>query len=134
EAMKIQALETMLSDEQAREAEETTWLRSSGIKLAQLTGDAGGGHVFWDTDRGRWHLFASNLKDPGAGRAYELWFVTPDRKIPAASFRPTATGNASVTVDVPRNVGPINLAAVTNEPAWPVTQPTPPILLKAAWD
>lgn len=134
DAMKIQALEMMLTDEQAREARETDWLRASGIKVAQLTGDAGRGHVFWDTDRGQWHLFASNLKDPGAGRAYELWFVTPDRKIPAASFRPTSTGDASVTVEVARNVGSINLAAVTNEPAGPVSQPTPPILLKAAWD
>ncbi len=87
------------------------------------------GRVFWDRDRGQWHVFVFDLQPPGPGKTYELWFITPDgRKIAAGVFDVDSNGKGAITVVVP-NVGPIKLAAITDEPAGGATQPTGAIRL-----
>ena len=83
------------------------------------------GRIFRDKGRRQWHFQAFGLKPPAAGKTYELWFVTPDmRKLPAGTFDPDARGNASLTVAVPPGEEMLALAAVTDEPAGGVPQPT----------
>ncbi len=86
--------------------------------------------IFWDESRGAWLVFFSNMKMPGPGRTYQLWFITPDQaKISAGTFGVDAAGNASVDVAVPKELGAIALAAVTEEPEGGVPQPTGAIQL-----
>ncbi len=88
------------------------------------------GRIFWDRQSNDWHVFVYDLKPPPAGKEYELWFITADqKKIPAGILTVDATGKASLKVKVPQNVGPLALAAVTDEPTGGVQQPTGSIQL-----
>ncbi|HYE20027.1 MAG TPA: anti-sigma factor [Tepidisphaeraceae bacterium] len=97
-------------------------VRSGQVSLIEFAGQPtqpkAGGRVFWDKERGRWHVYVFDLAPPAPGREYELWFITGDqRKIPAGAFTVDAGGRASLVVAVPDTGGPIALAAVTDEPA-----------------
>lgn len=88
------------------------------------------GRVFWDRDRGRWHLYVFDLKPPAPGKTYELWFITADgKKLPAGTFDVDAWGSGSLTASVPQDAGPIAVAAVTDEPVGGSPQPTGTIQL-----
>jgi anti-sigma-K factor RskA len=88
------------------------------------------GRLFWDESKGTWHVFVSNMKPSADGRTYELWFITVDqRKVPAGLFVVGAGGDASFDVALPKDLGALALAAVTEEPAGGVPQPTGAIQL-----
>jgi anti-sigma-K factor RskA len=88
------------------------------------------GRLFWDESKGTWHVFVSNMKPSRDGRTYELWFITVDqRKIPAGTFVVGPGGHASFNVALPKDLGDVALAAVTEEPAGGVPQPTGAIQL-----
>jgi anti-sigma-K factor RskA len=126
----VRALET-----RATTAEAT--LRSMGSPATRMTAleatDLHAGHsgrLFSDESKGTWHVFFNRMKPTGPGRTYELWFVTADqRKVPAGTFDVGADGAASLVVTLPKDLGAIALAAVTEEPAGGVPQPTGAILL-----
>jgi len=104
-------------------------LRSPRVEIVSLEGQASqpeaAARIFWDRSRGTWRLFASNLRSPGAGKTYELWFITADqRKVRAGTFDVDASGEGSLEAAVPPELGAIALAAVTDEPAGGVDQPT----------
>jgi anti-sigma-K factor RskA len=83
------------------------------------------GRVFWDRQSSRWHVSVFDLKPPPAGRTYELWFITPQQKmVPAGTFDVDLGGRGSLVVSVPPGIGPIALAAVTEEPTGGSPQPT----------
>jgi hypothetical protein len=67
--------------------------------------------------------------------AYELWFVTPyGRKVPAGTFTPDEHGSAQLTVTLPKDVGPVAGAFVTDEPSVGTFQPTGAIQLSGKLD
>lgn len=83
------------------------------------------GRVMWDHDRNMWHVTVFNMTPPPPGRTYELWFIKPDQtKIAATTFNVDANGNASMMVNVPKDIGVIAVAAITDEPMGGVSQPT----------
>ena len=99
------------------------------VKLASQETKAHG-RILWDHDKGRWRVEVFDLSPPAPGREFELWFITPDdRKIPAGTFRVDASGRGIHEVDVPKDIGPIKLAAITDEPIGGVQQPTGSIRL-----
>jgi hypothetical protein len=126
----VRALET-------RVATAETTLRSMGSPATRMTAlEAAAPHVdaagrlFRDESKGTWHVFFAHLKPTQPGRTYELWFVTPDqKKVPAGLFEVGADGDAFLIVTPPKDLGAIALAAVTEEPAGGVPQPTGEILL-----
>lgn len=89
------------------------------------------GRAMWNEARGAWHFRAFNLEPLPPKDAYELWFVTPyGRKVPAATFKPDEHGNAYLVVTLPKDVGPVNAAEVTDEPAVGTFQPTGALQLR----
>ena len=100
---------------------------SSVFDLAPQKEQQGRGRVVWDRTHRRWILLASGLKPLPADKAYELWFIAGDRKIPAGVFRPDASGNARHIVELPAGLQKIDVGAVTLEPASGVQAPTGPI-------
>lgn len=114
------------------------FLRSRRLIVASL--DAGEtqpenawGRLFWDQDRGVWHFYASGMKPAGEGKTYELWFITKDqKKVPAGLFNVDSSGQTVLTVPLPPDIGPLAMAAVTDEPAGGVPQPTGSIQLVGA--
>ncbi|HUC43212.1 MAG TPA: anti-sigma factor [Candidatus Sulfotelmatobacter sp.] len=122
---------------EARAASAEAALRSLGSPATRMTAlEAAGpdpdvaGRLFREESNGAWRVFFSRMKPTRAGRTYELWFVTADqRKVPAGTFDVGADGEASLVVTPPADLGPIAFAAVTEEPAGGVPQPTGAILL-----
>jgi anti-sigma-K factor RskA len=83
------------------------------------------GRVIWDHDRNMWHVTVFNMTPPPPGKTYELWFIKPDQtKVAAGTFDVDAKGGASMMIPVPKDIGPIAVAAVTDEPIGGLPQPS----------
>jgi anti-sigma-K factor RskA len=86
--------------------------------------------IFWDEQNGTWHVYLANMKPSDPGRTYQLWFITPEqKKVSAAVFDVGSQGVGEIVVRVPRELGKIAVAAVTEEPSGGVPQPTGAIQL-----
>jgi anti-sigma-K factor RskA len=123
-----------LERDAARSAETVRMLRSPGVEVIPLRGapaqPEAAGRLFYDHGAGRWYFHASKLRPAGAGKTYELWFINrAQEKVPAATFDADAGGEATLLFDLPESVGTLSLAAVTDEPAGGVKQPTGAIQL-----
>lgn len=88
------------------------------------------GRIFWDKENNRWHVYVFDMKPPGEGKVFELWYITPDqKKIPAGTFNVDAKGNGVIVTEIPEDIGAIQLAAITDEPVGGSPQPTGTIQL-----
>lgn len=110
-------------------AETVRVLRSPAVRVVSLAGAGSqpraAARIFWEPSRRTWHFYAADLRPPGAGRTYQLWFITPaQQKIPAGTFDVDARGEAALEVPIPPGLEAIALAAVTDEPAGGSPQPT----------
>lgn len=76
------------------------------------------GRILWDKEKNQWLIAVYDLMPPAdKGRQYELWFITPDqKKIPSKAFSTSVAGDAMIVVDVPKDIGNIAVAAITDEP------------------
>lgn len=82
------------------------------------------GRVLWDVEQRKWHVRVFDLKPPGPGRTYELWFITADgQKIPGGTFDVGPGGEGAIVASVPADLA-IKVAAITDEPAGGSLQPT----------
>lgn len=82
--------------------------------------------VYWDVKGNRW-VVSADLPPAPAGKAYQLWFVTPDAKISAGMINPDLNGHGFTVVRFPSNVTKLAAAAITLEPEGGSPQPTMPI-------
>lgn len=87
------------------------------------------GRLIWNPTAGG-QLLVSKLPPAPAGKAYELWTISGGQPSPAGVFRVDASGQAIHAV-APRG-GPVDIFAVTLEPAAGVLAPTGPIVLASA--
>jgi anti-sigma-K factor RskA len=88
--------------------------------------------MFWDKATNRWTLFAHGLQAPKAGRTYELWLVTADKKIPAGIFKPADDGSAVVRATYALQPADLKAIAITEEPDGGVKAPTGAVILAAS--
>jgi len=89
------------------------------------------GRVVYSAHNGKLLLTAQNLHPLPAGKTYELWILQPGGKkpLPAGTFAPDSSGNASmILADEPANL-PVQGFAVTVENAGGSETPTPPLIL-----
>ena len=103
-------------------------LESHDVRLVDLTPtDLQKGavaHLVWDETHRKWAVLVAGMTPAKAGQTYELWFVTTaGAKIRAGIFDVDRAGAASVLVDVPADLGPLKLVAVTNEKTGGEDQP-----------
>jgi len=92
------------------------------MTLASAGTNAPYAHMFWDKARNTWTLVAHNMPDLKPGRTYQLWLMTPDKKISAGTFEPR-DGDAMVRMTYPLTDRLMALA-VTEEPMGGMPQPT----------
>jgi len=123
-----------LEGEAQRSSETVRMLRSPQVEVIPLRGGTAqpeaGGRLFFDHAAARWYFHASRLRPAGPGKTYELWFINhAQQKIPAATFDADASGEATLLVDVSQKPGALALAAVTEEPAGGLEQPSGAIQL-----
>jgi hypothetical protein len=82
-------------------------------------------NLLWDQKKQQWAILTSGMTPAPSGQTYELWFVTQaGEKIPAGTFDVNSAGTASLCVPIPKGIGGLKLAAVTNEKTGGSTQPT----------
>lgn len=136
---EVEQLYTQRLEESAKLQAE---MRGKDSELAAITGpsvsvmemsatgvNAPTARMFWDRATNRWTVFAHGLAQPEAGRAYELWLVTADKKIPAGVFKPSEDGSAVFTATYALRPEDLKAIAVTEEPEAGVQAPTGPIIL-----
>ena len=121
----------------ARAAAAEATLRAIGSPATRMIamGPAGpqpdaAARIFWDESHDAWQVFFTHIKASAPGRTYQLWLITPDqKKVSAGTFDVGESGEASLAVNIPPELGAIALAAVTEEPDGGVQQPTGAIQL-----
>jgi len=87
------------------------------------------GRVVWQEQAGG-RLVVSNLPPAPEGKAYEAWTIAGGKPSPAGVFQVDASGAA--VHQLPAGAGPVDVFAITLEPAQGVPQPTGPIVLASA--
>lgn len=97
-------------------------LASSGIRAPSA-------RMFWDRATNQWTMYAHGLSPLKPGRAYELWLVTGETKIPAGTFKPRPDGSATFTATYALEPSQLKAIAITEEPEAGVPAPTGPIIL-----
>lgn len=131
----LRAERDRLQGELAHEREASQLLTQAESHILALNGTAvaprADGRVAYDRRTGQVAVFVHDLPPAPAGKAYQLWFLTPDaRKIPSTVFSTNAGGGAVVRGDVPA-AERANTAgfAITLEPQTGSTSPTSEIYL-----
>jgi len=120
-AQKDQEISELLAK---RSPDLTQLLRGPNTKLAALERQqaqpAASGVVIWDHEKQKWHVSVFNMTPPPPDKVYELWYVLQDKSkapIPAGTIKVDANGDGQMTLDLPKDIGPIAAAAFTDEPA-----------------
>jgi anti-sigma-K factor RskA len=110
-----------------------TLLASSSVQIVTLTGTehapASGARLLWDTQHAAWTMIAHNLPPLPAGKAYQLWLLTPGAPIPSGTFHLDADRRGIIQTPLPTGRVDITGAAVSLEPEGGVSQPTGQIVL-----
>ncbi len=123
-----QELRALVADKESRIAAITG--PSVAVMEMSATGiNAPTARMFWDRATNRWTVFAHGLAQPKAGRAYELWLVTADKKIPAGVFKPSKDGSAVFAATYALRPEDLKAIAVTDEPEAGVSAPTGSMIL-----
>lgn len=123
-----QKLRALVADKESR-IEAITGPSVSVMEMSATGINAPTARMFWDRATNRWTVFAHGLAQPKAGRAYELWLVTADKKIPAGVFKPLKDGSAVFTATYALRPEDLKAIAVTEEPEAGVEAPTGSIVL-----
>ncbi len=74
-------------------------------------------------------LIVSGLEPLPPERDYQLWFLREGKPVGSAIFDVQSNGEGQILVRAPRQLGQIDLAAITPEPAGGSPGPTGPIII-----
>ncbi len=88
--------------------------------------------MFWDRRSNRWTLFVYNLRQPRAGKTFQIWLGTDGGRVPLGTFRPATDGTASFSAHHPLAAAALNTVSITEEDAGGANAPTGPVLLAGA--
>jgi anti-sigma-K factor RskA len=121
--------------ELAKRNEFIQLVNTPGARVSELKGiDLGAGATAkLAHDRsGHAILMASKLPNVPAGKAYQLWFIVPNKPpMPGKTFVPDSTGNAVMKDEMLGEAIDASVFAITVEPASGVPQPTGQIYLRS---
>jgi hypothetical protein len=85
--------------------------------------------MFWDKTNNNWAFYAHHVAPLPAGKAYQIWLITPTQKISAGTFTPASDSSVEVhaTYALPPNA--LKGVAVSEEPTGGAPQPTGRIVI-----
>ncbi len=95
-------------------------LQSPDLKLVHLDPTKLQPHavanLLWDQKQQQWAIVTFGMTPAAPGETYELWFVpVTGAPVAAGTFDVDSSGNGSLCVAIPPGIGPLKMAAVTNE-------------------
>ncbi len=126
------ALIDSIADIVRQKDEQLAAMTGPGVSIVELSSSAvqaPSARMFWDRATNRWTMYAHGLAALQPGRAYELWLVTAETKIPAGTFKPRPDGSATFTATYALDPSALMAIAVTEEPEAGVPAPTGEIIL-----
>jgi anti-sigma-K factor RskA len=127
--------EASLRREMAAASHVVELLREPGTQVIGLraTGpaSAAAGRLVWNVMAGG-HLLVTSLAPLPTDKTYELWTITGGAPRPAGLFTVDASGKGGLVVAPVPDARPVDVFAVTIEPAGGVAAPTGPIVLASA--
>jgi anti-sigma-K factor RskA len=122
-------------EEIARNNEFIQLVNTPGARVSELKGiDLGAGATAKLAHDATGHaiLMASKLPNVPAGKAYQLWFIVPNKPpMPGKTFVPDSTGTAVLKDELAGDAVNAKVFAITVEPASGVSLPTGPIYLRS---
>jgi len=102
------------------------------IDLAATGGREPGGRMFWNRANDTWEFYGHNLPALPAGSEYELWLITPGRKIPAGTFSPSPDGQGRIAAKYALPADSLKAIAITVEPRGGLPAPSGPVVIVGA--
>ena len=86
--------------------------------------------MFWDQKSQMFIMYASHLKQPPAGKTYQVWLIARGVASPisAGTFMPDSSGSAVMATKHPMEPGTLRRIAVTEEPMGGMPSPTGPVV------
>jgi len=124
-----------IQEELARQREFIELVNTPGARVSELRGiDQGTGataKLAYDRN-GHAILMASRLPDLPQGKAYQLWFIVPNKPpFPGKTFAPDSNREIVLKDQMPGEANGAQLFAITVEPAGGVKAPTGPMYLRS---
>ena len=102
------------------------------VSLAGVGQKDAAAKLVWDAAGGRSILLATHLTPPRPGHTYELWYIPADQKPRrAGKFTVGPDGTTTMTAAIPGDMGPLTVAAVSDEPVG-VADAAPPGAIQLA--
>ena len=130
---ELQRQDTELRDRLAASQGVIDLLRDPATRVVALRGSGStaeaSARLVWHEANGG-YLLVANAPSTPAGKVYELWTIAGGKPSPAGVFTVDASGRATHPVAPTR--APVDVFAVTVEPAGGVPAPTGPIVLASA--
>ncbi|HXC24908.1 MAG TPA: anti-sigma factor [Gemmatimonadaceae bacterium] len=87
--------------------------------------------MFWDQKTQEWTMYAYHMRQPRAGKTFQVWLITSGspKPISAGTFTPDANGSAIMHAKYPLDPGTLQKVAVSEEPMGGMPSPTGPIIV-----
>lgn len=132
---RLREQEAALRAELASASRVVELLRDPGTRVIALRGAGpipeAAGRLVWHATAGG-HLYVTSLPPLPADKTYELWTISGSTPRPAGLFGVDAKGTGGVRVEPVPGERPVDVFAVTIEPAGGVPAPTGPIVLASS--
>lgn len=132
---RLRGQEAALQTELAAARRVGELLRDPGTRVLALQGAGRAaeatGRLIWNATAGG-HLYVTGLTPLPADKTYELWAISGATPHPASLFGVDAKGAGGLRVDPVPEAHPVDVFAVTIEPAGGVSAPTGPIVLASS--
>jgi len=87
------------------------------------------GRMIWNRTSDDWIMVTYNLRQPAAGKTYQVWLVTDKEKISAGTFRPDANGKTVMHAHYALARNALRAVAITEEPEGGMPAPTGPMVV-----
>jgi len=87
--------------------------------------------IFWDRRSDRWTLFVYSLRQPRAGKTFQVWLGTDGGRIPLGTFAPASDGTAMFTARQPLSMAALNTVSISEVDSGSNSQSGPVVLAGA---
>lgn len=89
--------------------------------------------MFWDRRSDRWTLFVYSLRQPRAGKAFQVWLGTDSGPLSLGTLVPNSDGTATFSARQPVAIAALNTVSISEEDAGGTARaPTGPVVLAGA--